>query len=155
MHSTDDNGKEKTETAQLTLPPDLANGIVPIMLKNLPAETQAATLSMVVATPKPMLVKLAVTAQGTDAFTTGGASHKATRYNLKVDIGGVKGVLAPLVGKQPPDTYVWILGGSSPMFMKSEGPLAEGTPVWRTEIIGGPVWPQSAPVTEGKSVWCV
>jgi len=141
--STDDNGKDKTETARLTLPPDLANGIVPILLKNLPPEAQSATFSMVVATPKPLLVKLEITAEGTDPFSTGGANHKATRYDVKVKIGGVKGVVAPLVGKQPPDTYVWILGGSSPAFVKSQGPLSEGGPIWLTELVS-PVWPKVA-----------
>ena len=32
----------------------------------------------------------------------------ATHYVLKVEIGGLAGVVAPLVGKQPPDSHVWI-----------------------------------------------
>ena len=33
---------------------------------------------------------------------------------LKVDIGGLSGLVAPLVGKQPPDSHVWILDGDVP-----------------------------------------
>ena len=131
---------DKTETTHLDLPPDLANGMVPVLLKNLGPGAQSAELSMVVATPKPMLVKLLVTPQGEDSFVTGGASHKATRFNIKVDIGGLRGVVAPLVGKQPPDTLVWVLLGSFPTFLKSEGPLFEGGPIWRTELVS-PAWP--------------
>jgi hypothetical protein len=137
----DDKGKDKIETARLSLPPDLANGIVPILLKNLAPGTQSTTYSMVVATPKPLLVKLGVTADGEDSFSIGGAGNKAIRYAIKVDIGGVRGVLAPLVGKQPPDTHVWILGGSSPAFVKSEGPQYESGPIWRIEL-ASPVWPK-------------
>ncbi len=129
---------EKTETTHLDLPPDLANGMVPVLLKNL--GSQSAELSMLVATPKPMLVKLLITPQGEDSFTTGGASHKATRFNIKVDIGGLRGVVASVVGKQPPDTQVWVLPGSFPTFLKSEGPLFDGSPIWRTELVS-PSWP--------------
>src|ERR1035441_7340639 len=122
----DDNGKDKTETARLALPPDLINGMVPILLKNLAPGAQSATASMVVATPKPLLIRLAVTTEGADSFSTGGASHEATRYAVKVEIGGVRGVLAPLVGKRPPDTRVWMLGGSCLTFLKAEGPSSEG-----------------------------
>jgi hypothetical protein len=141
VHSQDDNGKEKVDTATMTLPPDLANGMVPILLMNMAAGQQSTTVSMIVATPKPLLVKLAITAEGEDSFLTGSASHKAIRYDVKVDIPGLRGAVAPMVGKQPPDTHVWILGGSSPAFLKSEGPLCEGCAIWRTELTS-PVWPE-------------
>jgi hypothetical protein len=137
----DDKGKDKIDTARLSLPSDLANGIVPILLKNIGPGTQSATYSMVVATPKPLLVKLGVTADGEDSFSIGGAGNKAIRYAVKVDIAGIRGVLAPLVGKQPPDTHVWILGGSGPAFLKSEGPSYESGPIWRIEL-ASPVWPK-------------
>jgi hypothetical protein len=144
---SDGDGKEKVEDARLEVPPNLANGItVPILLKNLAPGAQSATASMVVATPKPLLVKLAISAEGEDWFVTGGARHKATRYVVKVEIGGVRGVVAPLVGKQPPDAHVWILGGSSPAFVKSEGSACEGCPIWRTELVS-PVWQESGKET--------
>jgi hypothetical protein len=145
----DDNGKDKTETATMALPPDLANGIVPILLKNLVPHTQPATVSMVVATPKPLLVKLEIYADGDDSFSTAGASRQAVRYVVKVNIGGIRGVLAPLVGKQPADTHVWILGGNCPAFVRSEGPSYEGGPIWRTELVS-PVWPRGVTDTARK-----
>ena len=141
VNYTDDKGKDKTESARLKVPPDLANGIVPILLRNLPAGSPSTTLSMVVATPKPLLVKLVVTAAGQDTFWIAGASHKATCYVIKVDIGGIRGVIAPLIGKEPPDTRVWILGGSVPAFVRSEGPLSEGGPILRTALTS-PTWPK-------------
>jgi hypothetical protein len=142
VHSQDDNGKEKVETATLKIPPDLANGMVPVLLKNVISGTQSTTASMIVATPKPLLVKLAITPEGEDTFSTGGVSHVATRYDVKIDIPGVRGVVAPLVGKQPKDTHIWIMGGSSPAFVKSEGPFCDECPIWRIELTS-PVWPKT------------
>ena len=73
----------------------------------------------------------------------GGASRKATHYVVKVELGGVAGVIAPLIGKQPADTHVWIMHGDAPAFVKSEGPLAPEGPIWRIELVS-PVF-SSAP----------
>jgi hypothetical protein len=43
-------------------------------------------------------------------------------------------VVAPLVGKQPPDTHVWVLEGDAPAFIGSEGPLGTDAPPWRLEL---------------------
>jgi hypothetical protein len=138
---TDDDGKEKVITDRLKIPPDLANGAIPTVLKNIPPGTPKTTLSMIVATSKPRLVKLIISPEGEDTFSVGESARKAVRYDVKVDIGGAAGVVAPIVGKQPPDTHVWILEGEAPAFVKSEGPAYEGGPIWRIELTS-PVWPQ-------------
>jgi len=143
VHSTDDDGKEKVLTERLVLPPDVANGLVPTLLKNSRSDASQMTVSMVAATPKPRLVKLAIAAQGEEPFSVGGSSRKATHYVVKVEIGGAAGLVAPLLGKQPPDTHVWILGGEAPAFVKSEGQLSFGGPIWRIEL-ASPVWPRVA-----------
>jgi hypothetical protein len=140
VHSQDDKGKEKVGTSTLSIPPDLANGMIPVLLMNMPPGQKSTTASMIVATPKPIVVTLAITAEDQDSFLIGSASHKANRYDVKVEIPGIRGAVAPLVGKQPPDTHVWILAGSVPVVVKSEGPFCEGCPVWRTEL-ASPVWP--------------
>jgi hypothetical protein len=145
VRSTDDDGKEKVVTERLDLPPDVVNGLVLTVLKNLRADATQTKLSMVAATPKPRLVKLAVTAQGEEPFSLGGSSRKATHYVVKVEIGGAAGLVAPLLGKQPPDTHVWILGGEAPAFVKLEGALYLGGPIWRIELVS-PVWPSVAAV---------
>jgi hypothetical protein len=146
---TNDKGETKTETEHMALPPDLANGIVPVVLKNLPPGQTSITESMVVATPKPMLIKLQIHADGEDSFTVGAASHKSTRYVVHVDIGGVKGVLADLLGKEPPDTKVWISQGDCPSFLKSEGPGSADGPIWLMELTS-PVWPNSPTHTASR-----
>jgi hypothetical protein len=140
---TDSDGKEKSDTDQMKLPPDLSNGMMPILLKNLQPGTDKTTVSMVVATPKPRLVKLIVTPVGEESFTVGGGSRKAEHYSVKIDLGGPAAVLAPIFGKEPPDTNVWIVGGEAPLFLKSEGPLFNGGPIWRIAPVF-PAWPQGA-----------
>jgi len=144
IRSTDD-GKEKTATEHLQLPSDVANGLILTILKNLPSETAATSLSFVAPTSNPKLVKLAITAQGEETFSTGDTARKATHYVLKFEIGGLSGVLAGLLRKQPPDCHVWILQGEAPAFVKWEGPLALGSPSWRIELVS-PVWPKSSSV---------
>jgi len=139
---TNDNGKEKTENERMKLPPDLSNGLVLTLLKNLGSEAPPLEVSMVVATPKPRLVKLAISSQPKDPFTLAGAPREALHFAIKVEIGGIAGLVAPWLGKQPPDSHVWILGGESPTFVKSETLAYLGGPMWRTELVA-PVWPKN------------
>jgi hypothetical protein len=136
---TNDHGEEKVESERMELPADLANGLITTLLKNLRATS--TTLSMVVAaTPKPRLVKLKITAAGRDSLTIGGVGRKALHYILKVDIGGIAGVVAPLIGKQPPDSHVWILQEQVPAFLRSQSPMFADGPLWQIDLIA-PTWP--------------
>jgi hypothetical protein len=144
-----EHGEQKQESERLTLPPDLANGLVPTLLKNVSPDALPKTFSLIAATPKPRLVKLAISSAGREPFSTGGAGREATDYVLKVEIGGLSGLLAPLLGKQPPDSHVWILGGDVPAFVKSEQPLFMGGPVWRIELVS-PSWPRPAPASAAR-----
>jgi hypothetical protein len=139
---TDDKGEEKVETEHMKLPPDLANGLILTLLKNVRPGGLLPKLSMVVATPKPRIVKLAISSAGNDSFSLEGSKREAAHYVIKVEIGGVAGVVAPLVGKQPPDAHVWVLGGEIPAFVKSETLSFMGGPLWRTELLS-PSWPKS------------
>jgi hypothetical protein len=130
----------KVEREKMDLPNDLANGIIIDAMKNLSPDTKETTMSWVAATPKPRLVKLLITPLAQQDFTVVGARHKATRFKIKIEIGGIAGVVAPLVGKQPADIYVWIASGASPVFVKSEGAQYLGGPTWRIEL-SSPVWP--------------
>jgi hypothetical protein len=140
---TDEHGEQKVETERVDVPADLANGLILTLLKNVSPSRHPKTLSFVAATPKPRLVKLAIASAGAERFSTGRARRKATHYVLKVEIGGISGFLAPIVGKQPPDSHVWILDGDAPAFVKSEQPLYSGGPLWRIEL-AAPVWPRPA-----------
>jgi hypothetical protein len=136
----DDHGEQKTEAERLELPPDLANGMIITLLKNVRRGAVPKSVGYLAATPKPRLVKLGITVAAAEPFSVADSPRRATHYVLKVDIGGVSGLLAPLLGKQPPDSHVWILEGEAPAFVKSEASLYLGGPLWRTDLIS-PVWP--------------
>jgi hypothetical protein len=130
----DRDGDEGVEDETLALPADVANGMMPTVLKNLSAKTVPAAAAFVAATPGVRLVKLAISSAGSEPLVTAGPGRRATHYVVKAEIGGMAGFIAPLVGKQPPDTHVWILEGDVPAFVKSEGPLFYGGPLWRIEV---------------------
>lgn len=138
---TDSGGTEKRITEHLKLPADLANGIVTTLLGDIDPKTPKSIVSMVVSTPKPRLVKLEISPLGEESFSVGGSAAKAMRYVVKVEIGGISGIVASIIGKQPPDTHIWMVGGKAPGFLKSEGPMFQDGPVWRIELTS-PVWPK-------------
>lgn len=137
-----DHGEEKIEDEHMNLPPDLANGMLITLLKNVRRNALPPSVSLVVATPKPRLVKVTMAVAGTEPFSIAGSARKATHYVLKIDIGGIAGLVAPLVGKQPPDSHVWILEGEAPAFVRSQAPMFMGGPLWQTEL-ASPVWPRA------------
>jgi hypothetical protein len=145
-----DKGREKVESNKLELASDVANGLIFTLLKNINPKDPPTTVPFVAATPKPRLVKLVITPHGEEPFSVDATRRKATRYVLRADIGGFSGAIARLLGKQPPDIYVWVLGGPAPAFVKSEGPLYLGGPIWRIELTS-PTWPHPATVSSGSA----
>jgi hypothetical protein len=139
-----DDKKEMAISETMALPLDVANGLIPTLLVNLPVRSPRIVVSMVAVTPKPILVKLAITEGGEEPFLVGGSERRARHFVVDVEIGGIKGALASLLGKQPPPIHVWVLGGEAPVFLKMEGPLFYGGPLWRVEL-ASPTWAQSVP----------
>lgn len=129
-----DDGHEKVISKRMDLPPDLANGLLFTLLKDIPPSVPQTTVSFVATTPAPQLVKLAIVPQGEEPFSIGSFHYKARHYVVRVEIGGVTGWLAHLLGKQPPDIQAWVLEGEAPAFVKLEGPLYTGGPVWRIQL---------------------
>lgn len=134
VHYKDHDGKEKALNQKLDLPPDLANGLMFILVKDIEPSAPQTTVSVLATTPKPRLVKLAIFPEGEKPLSHGSKGHKAVVYDVKVQIGGLAGLLARVTQKQPADTHVWVLGGDAPAFVKSEGPLYQGGPIWEIEL---------------------
>jgi hypothetical protein len=130
----DEEGKEKVLKEQHKPPPDIANGLLFTLVKHIQPKVPRTTASMVATTPKPRVVKLEILPEGEKAIASGSTKHETVRYVVKVKIGGVAGLVASLLGKQPPDTHVWVLAGNAPAFVKWEGPLYDGGPIWRIEL---------------------
>jgi hypothetical protein len=146
----DDNGKEKDQTEQIDLPPDLANGMLLVLLRNIASSAPETKVSMLSTSAKPRVVKLAIASKGERTFTYAGQRRKATHFEIKIEIGGVAGVVAPLVGKQPPDVHFWMSQGASPTFIRSEAALYEGGPIWRTDLASLTVADHDAPAPSGS-----
>jgi hypothetical protein len=87
---TDDHGKEKVESERMKLPPDLANGMTMTLLKNIPANAAPPSMSMVVTTPKPRLVKLELSDAGPDPLSTGGTAARHARVDPRRGGAGLR-----------------------------------------------------------------
>ena len=140
VHSTGKDGKEEVKTDKLHLPPDLANGMVSTLIQNIRPDTPETRVSILAATPKPRLVTLSISSRGEEPFSLAGSSRKATHYEIRIDLGGVTGMVAPMIGKQPPNIQVWIMGGQAPSFLREQGPLYPDGPISTIELVS-PTWP--------------
>jgi hypothetical protein len=144
VRSHDDKGHDKVIKQHMDLPTDLGNGLLFTLFENLQPGTSKTTVSLLVTTPKPRIVRVNLSPTGTkDPFWIGNSKYDAVHYVMKIEIGGIAGKVAPLVGKQPPDSQVWILEGRPPLVVKFEGQLFEGGPVWQMELTA-PTWTPSA-----------
>jgi hypothetical protein len=131
-----DKDREKAETDHLDLPPDLSNGVLLNLLKNISPDTKETKVSYVGAAPKPRLVHLSITPNGEETFSVAGARHKATLFRVKVEIGGIAGMTAPLIGKQQAETKVWMVGEGAPAFVRADEALYVGGPIWSIQTAG-------------------
>jgi hypothetical protein len=48
-------------------------------------------------------------------------------------------VVAPIVGKQPPDMHVWVAEDGLPTILRIDAALYSGGPVWSIQL-ANPVW---------------
>jgi hypothetical protein len=117
------------------MPPDTYNGLASSLLMNISPATPETKIAVVVAGDKPRVVHLSMKNVGEVPFTLGGMPRKAIDYDVHIELGGVAGVVAPIIGKEPVDYHVWILSGSDPAFIREEGPLYEGGPIWTIQQI--------------------
>ncbi|MFN7994331.1 MAG: hypothetical protein U0Q18_12045 [Bryobacteraceae bacterium] len=139
---TDEKQNRKHIFEHMDLPDDLANGLIPTLLTDIDPKVET-TLSMLLSTPKPRLVKLKISTVEPDSFRVAGVAAQATHYVIKIDIGGVTGVAAKVLGKQPPPEHVWVAAGNAPIFLRSMGALYEDGPIWQIELTS-PNWPERA-----------
>jgi hypothetical protein len=129
-----DNGKEETFNERLSLPADVANGLLLVLLKNIPAKPAETMVSLVAFTPKPRLVNLAIAPQNDESVSKGSIRDQALHYTMQFRIGAVAGWFAALTGKKPADFQGWVLRGRAPELVKFEGQFYAGGPVWQIEM---------------------
>ncbi len=133
--TVDKDGKTTHTDTHMDLPPDISNGLPLTLVQNLTQMSPETKVSMVLGLKSPALAKVSFKADGTDNFLVGGAPRRAQKFTADLELGGMKAVIAPLIGKKPKQYRIWFLGGSAPMFLRVEGQLAMDGPVVRVEQI--------------------
>lgn len=121
--------------AHMELPADVSNGLPPNLLHNILPSTPETKIAYIAPVKKPRLVHLSIKPTGTLPFRVGALRRSATDFTLHVELGGVAGVVAPIIGKQPSDYHIWLQSGVPPAFVREEGPLYEGGPISRMEQV--------------------
>jgi hypothetical protein len=122
----DEDSPEERLTGKFDMPTDAYNGMLSIVVKNLPARV-GETVSIVAFTPKPRAVKLQIIPTTEDPIIVSDAPMTATRYILRPQLG----LFASLLIADIPDVRMWILPGEAPAFLRAEGPLYFMGPIWR------------------------
>lgn len=137
------DGKDEVKTEHMDIPPDLANGLMSPILENFPSNATEIKVPYIAGGSKPRLVKLEIKRGDEDRFRVGGTSRRAGAFNIHVDLGGIAGAVAPVIGKQPSDIKVWVMDGEVPTFLKMVGALYQKGPIW-TMVLTSPTWPAHA-----------
>lgn len=136
------DGKDEVKTKHMDLPPDLANGIMSPLLDNYPSKTTELKVSYLTGGSDPRVVHLSIKPGDTEFFHVGGSRRRAKRFNIHVEIQGIAGAVAPLIGKQPSDIKIWLMDGEVPTFLKMEGAFYQQGPIWTLQL-ASPIWPKN------------
>ena len=134
------DGQEKALDGTLDLPPDVYNGMILTIVKNL-GKGASETVHIVAFTPTPRLIKLELAPAGEHKVLIGELAKTARHYVLKPRLGTWLKLFAKLLGRMPPDYHAWIVTDEVPAFVRFEGPLYTSGPIWRIEVTS-PRWPE-------------
>jgi len=137
----EDAREEILEGTLEDLPPDVYNGMILTVVKDLPAGA-GETVHYVAFTPAPRLIQLEMAPAGDEQkVLVGELTKTAVHFVLKPQLGIWLEFFATLLGHSPPDEHVWIVPDEVPAFVRFEGPLYPTGPVWRIELTS-PRWPE-------------
>jgi hypothetical protein len=137
----DKDGKDQIHSKQVKFPDDLVNGMIPMIAENFPASATDLKLSYVAFEDEPRVVTLLVTREGQTSVDIGGVSRRANEYNIHIQLHGIAGVVAPIIGKQPSDSTIWASAGEAPTFLRGIAALYPLGPKWTIELVS-PSWPK-------------
>ena len=124
----DQDSPEETLSGDFTLPLDVYNGLLAMLMKNLPAG-DSTVVQIVAFTPKPRLVKMLLMPAAEDTIMMGETAVPATRFMVRPQLG----MFASLLVADIPDVKCWIVGGEAPALLRFEGPLYFMGPIWRID----------------------
>jgi hypothetical protein len=124
----DEDAPEETLKGEFEMPTDVYNGVLSILMKNMPVGN-AATVQIVAFTPKPRLVKMLLKPAAEDLMQVNDAAVATTRFVVRPQLG----LFASMLVADIPDVKCWIAGGEAPAFVRFEGPLYFMGPIWRID----------------------
>jgi hypothetical protein len=134
--TADKNGKIHVESEHMELPDDLANGFVGTLLLNVPQNTAPFRVGILTPVGSGRLIRILISPEGEQPFHTTGQTLKATVFRIHPELGGIVGVIAPLIGLLPKDVMVWVLEGQEPAVVRIVGQLGGYGPVVSSELEG-------------------
>jgi hypothetical protein len=127
-YRADEDSDEEVLQGSFELPGDAYNGLLSMLMKNLPAG-DSRTVQIVAFTPRPRLVKMLLAPAAEDPMKVNDAAVVATRFLIRPQLG----LFASLLVTDIPDVKCWIAGGDAPAFLRFEGPLYFMGPIWRID----------------------
>ncbi len=127
---------QKFTVKHVDFPANIANGMLTTAIKNMPDAAQEADVTYY---SDGRLVRLEIFHEGTGKYWVAQRQFSAKRYVVKIKIGGLAGMVAPLLGKQPQDLHAWYMEGEPPLMLRIDSQLYAQGPVWRFEL-AGPAW---------------
>ena len=130
------NGRIHVESEHMDLPDDLANGFVGTLLLNVPQNATPFRVGMLAPVGGGRLIHLLISPEGEQQFHTEGQTLKAAVFRIHPELGGIVGVIAPLIGLQPKDVLVWVLEGDEPAVVRIVGQLGGYGPVVSSDLEG-------------------
>jgi hypothetical protein len=128
-YKADDESAEEVITGKFSMPADVYNGMLGMLMKNMPAAAGPETVSIVAFVPKPQAVKMRLIPDAAEPVLVGDSPLRAVRYTIRPQLG----LFASLLVSDIPDIHCWILQGDAPGFLRFEGPLYFMGPIWRIE----------------------
>ena len=82
------------------------------------------------------MIRILISPEGEQTFHKADQTVKATVFRIHPELGGIVGVIAPLIGLQPKDVMVWVLEGEEPAVVVIVGQLGGYGPVVSSELEG-------------------
>jgi hypothetical protein len=127
-------GEEKVLEGRIDLPPDVYNGMILTVVKDLP-KGAGEIIHFVAFTPQPRLIELELTPAGEQKIAVGELTKTAVHYVMKPRLGMWLKLFATILRRVPEDLHAWILPDDVPAFVAFEGALTTPGPVWRIELV--------------------
>jgi len=128
--------EEDVQSGQFDLPKDVYNGMLIMVLQNLPKGADE-TVSVLAFTPAPQVVPVQIHAIEEQTIQLGDRASKVMQYVFTPQLGVIQEWLGKVTGKLPAEFHYacWILVDGIPSFVQYEGPLQLLGPILRIELV--------------------